>query len=550
MQDQKNYEYWKQSNQLDAELKKELETLSMEDIKDRFSLPLEFGTGGLRGKMGVGISRVNVHTIMQAASGFGMYLKRHFKQGKVAISYDNRHDSKRFAIKSAEVLAYYGIESLVFENLRPTPVLSYAVRHFGCIGGIVVTASHNPKEDNGFKAYNHTGAQLNLEEASEVIDYILGITNIFDVKTGDTSLISYIDEDFDALYYEAIKDVTIQPKRFDKKIVYSPLHGTGGQVIPKFLRQLGYDVHEVIEEMIPDPNFTYTKSSNPEQQDAYINSLALAKKIDADLILITDPDADRLGVAVKHQGDYVLLTGNQTAAIELHYILSERQKRGTLPKDGLVYTTIVTSDIIKTIAASFQIDVITTLTGFKFIGEQANIQTRPYLFGCEESYGSLIIDSVRDKDAVQACLLLAEIASLSEDKTLVDYIDYLYNTHGYYLEVQDNFFFEGIEGKETMQKLLDTLRKKPLDIEGFEIQSIADYLASERYEHGQTTSIDLPVSNVLSYTYNQQTVVLRPSGTEPKLKLYFGIKASSKDEASKILNILQVSFKSFIGAFK
>jgi phosphoglucomutase len=545
----KNYEYWKQSKHLDKELRTELEHLTETEIKDAFSLPIEFGTGGLRGKMGVGIAYINVHTIMQATEGFAQYLKKHFKEGSVVISYDNRKDSKAFALKAALVLSNHGIKTLLFSDVRPTPVLSFAVRHFKCIGGIMITASHNPKEDNGFKAYNHTGAQINLVEAEEIIEYASRIEDIFSVALGTSDHITYIDSSFDDIYLNAIKGVNIHPKKHDIKIIYSPLHGTGGKIIPKVLGSLGYDVIPVEKEMVVDPHFTYTQSSNPEQEKAYINSLILAKEVSADMILVTDPDADRLGVAVKHQGSYTLLTGNQTAAIELFYILTEQTKLKTLKKDGIVYTTVVTSEIIKAIAQSFQLKVIETLTGFKFIGEQAELNDAPFIFGCEESYGSLIIDEVRDKDAVQACMLLSEIGSNIYPNTLVDYLDSIYQTYGYYKEAQDNFFFRGVKGKEVMNDILKTLRQQPLHIKGFALDTVIDYQMMTSTSKGTTTTVNLPASNVITYIYSNQKVTLRPSGTEPKLKLYYGIKSETDEQSTKILKTLQEAFNSFLGEY-
>lgn len=549
MQYLKNYQHWKESTLLDLELRTELQGLTEAEIKDAFSLPIEFGTGGLRGKMGVGIAYINVHTIMQATEGFAKYLKAHFTEGRVVISYDNRKHSKAFALKAALVLSYHGIPSLLFNEVRPTPVLSFAVRHFKCIGGIMITASHNPKEDNGFKAYNHTGAQINLAEAEEIIAYASQVQDIFSVKTGSDTLIDYIDSSFDDIYIHAIKGVNIHPKKHDIKVVYSPLHGTGGTIIPKVLKDLLYNVITVRKEMVIDPHFTHTQSSNPEQEKAYINSIELAKEVSADIILVTDPDADRLGVAVKDKGSYTLLSGNQTAAIELFYILTEKSKRDTLPKDGIVYTTVVTSEIIKTIAKSFNIKVIETLTGFKFIGEQAELNKEPYIFGCEESYGSLIVDVVRDKDAVQACMLLSEIASNIYPKTLVDYLDTIYETFGYFKEAQDNFFFRGVKGKEVMGDILKTLREKPLDIKGFTLQTVIDYQAQTSKTDRVITKVELPVSNVITYVYSNQYVTLRPSGTEPKLKLYYGIKGQSDKEVTQTLERLQEAFNSFLGEY-
>jgi phosphoglucomutase len=548
MHPQATYELWKQCEDLDQDLKKELLSLTDDEIKERFTYPLEFGTGGLRDKMGVGISRLNIYTIAQAAKGFSMYLKKQFGTGSVVISYDNRMHSKTFAIESAKVMIHDGFDVHVFESLRPTPMLSYAVRHFKAVGGIMITASHNPKEDNGFKAYNHTGAQINLSEADAVIAEIKSITDIFGIPKGQASQIDWIHEDFDSIYLDDIASIRLHKDLFPTTISYSPLHGTGSTVIPRILRSHGFHVHEEINESVPDPLFTYTASSNPEQQKAFINGLALAKKTDSDVLFITDPDADRLGVAVKHQGTYELLTGNQTAALELFYILNERSQLGTLPKDGQVYTTIVTSDLIKNIANSYHLNVIETLTGFKFIGEQAELHTAPYVFGCEESYGSLISDKVRDKDAVQACLMLSEMVGYYKKQTLtlIDVLNQIYETYGYYVEITDNFFFEGIQGKETMKQLLDDLRIKPLEMPHLSLIDTRDYATGQGMKDGHAFALDLPRSNVLEYRYQEGFIILRPSGTEPKLKVYYGFHGNKQEEVTQLVSTSQSILKSVL----
>ena len=548
MHPQATYELWKHYKDLDRELKKELLSLSDDEIKERFTYPLEFGTGGLRDKMGVGISRLNIYTISQAAKGFSLYLKNQFGTGSVVISYDNRMYSKTFAIESAKVLIHDGFEVHVFESLRPTPMLSYAVRHFKAVGGIMITASHNPKEDNGFKAYNHTGAQINLSEADAVIAEIKSITDIFGIPKGQASQIHWINEDFDAIYLDDIASIRIHKDLSPITISYSPLHGTGSTVIPRILRNHGFHVHEEMNESVPDPLFTYTASSNPEQQKAYINGLALANKTSSDVLFITDPDADRLGVAVRHQGAYELLTGNQTAALELFYILSEQSSLGTLPSDGHVYTTIVTSDLIKNIADSYHLNVIETLTGFKFIGEQAELHTAPYVFGCEESYGSLISDKVRDKDAVQACLMLSEMVGFykKQHKTLMDVLQHIHQEYGYYMELTDNFFFEGIQGKETMKQLLDNIRKEPLVMSHLSLLETRDYATQKGLKDGHAFALDLPISNVLEYRYQEGFIILRPSGTEPKLKVYYGFHGINQEEVTQLVSTSQSILKTVL----
>jgi phosphoglucomutase len=529
MQANKTYEQWKSHTSLDLELKKELLTLSEQEIVERFTFPLEFGTGGLRNKMGVGISRLNIYTISQAAKGFSNYLKKTFIQGKIIISYDNRMHSKRFAVESAKVLIHDGFEVYVFESLRPTPMLSYAVRHYKAIGGIMITASHNPKEDNGFKAYNHTGAQINLVEAQSIIEEIQSIQDLFNIQKSSESKILWIDDRFDDVYLTDIASIRIHIDVAHVKVSYSPLHGTGSTVIPKILKAHGFEVISEPLESIVDPLFTHTASSNPEQEKAYRNGLKLAKSTQSDVLFITDPDADRLGVAVLHHGQYQLLTGNQTAALELYYILEESTKKNVLPKHGKVYTTIVTSDLIKSIANHYHIDVIETLTGFKFIGEQAELATTPYIFGCEESYGSLISDKVRDKDAVQACLFLSEMVGFykKSNQTLIDILEQIFQMFGYYVEHTDNFFFEGIQGKEDMRKILNQLRETPLEHPSLSLIESRDYDSKKGYKDGHSFPLDLPKSNVLEYRYQEGFIILRPSGTEPKLKVYYGFNHPS-----------------------
>lgn len=536
----KNYEFWLNQEQLDELLKHELLGLSDEEIKEAFYTELGFGTGGLRGLMGVGTNRINVYTIRRATLGFARFLKKQPHKGGVAISYDNRKDSQFFAKQAAMVLAAEGIKSYLFESLRPTPMLSFAVRHFQCSGGIMITASHNPKAYNGYKAYDHTGSQLNLKDADQVIDEINHIDTLFEIPVTDNDLITYIDSSFDDIYLSKVKEISIHQLEKKVKIVYSPLHGTGGSVIPKFLKQEGYDVHPYLPQMEVDSTFGTLKSSNPEEAQAFERTINFGKNIHADLVMVTDPDADRLGIAVKHHDTYRLLTGNQTAAIELYYILSERKKLNTLPKQGAVYTTNVSTDLIKMIAESYQMKVVTTLTGFKFIGEKAeeHRDTHEYMFGCEESYGSLIKDFVRDKDAVQAVYLLAEIANYLklQNKTIMDYLEEIYQAYGYYFEYTHSMTLAGILGIEKIDLIMDYFRRRPLHIEGRTLLGYDDILKGVHMEGEMESPLPFPTSNVLKYYYDHDTwVVLRPSGTEPKIKIYYGTKASSMAEAQHFI---------------
>ncbi len=539
----KNYDLWKNYSNLDKNLKNELKSLSEKEVEDAFYQNLSFGTGGLRGIMGVGTNRVNIYTIRKSTLGFANYLLKHHLNQGVAISYDNRHDSKKFAKEAAMVFAAKGIKSFVFDQLRPTPMLSFAVRHFNLSGGIMITASHNPKAYNGYKVYDQTGSQVNPDVAQIIIDEIDCIEDIFHIETLDSDLISYVDESFDQLYLNAIRPIKILNETKKIKIVYSPLHGTGGPIIPKFLTEEGYDIHPYLPQMVVDPDFSATESSNPEEKDAYIETIKYAQEIDADIVMVTDPDADRLGIAVKHEDHFHLITGNQTASVELYYLLSMRKKFNILPPNGHVYTTNVTTKLIEVIARSFDLDVITTLTGFKFIGEQAEKykETNPYIFGCEESYGSLISDVVRDKDAVQAVYLLAEIANhlKLQNKTMIDYLAEIYLKYGAFYEYTHSIMLKGIEGSQKIDQIMAHFRECPPHIEDKHLLGYDDVLLSVRVEDGIKSKLKLPKSNVLKYIFEDDTwIVLRPSGTEPKLKIYYGTKKKDLTEAKIYLNEL------------
>lgn len=538
---EKKYQFWLNQKDLDPHLLSELIALNEEQIQEVFHSDLSFGTGGLRGLMGVGTNRVNVYTIRKASLGFAKYIKKLNHHGGVAISYDNRHYSKMFAKEAAMVLANEGIKSYLFENLRPTPMLSYAVRHFGCAGGIMITASHNPKEYNGYKVYDQTGAQVNLETAQKIIDEINLIDNPFEIDVKDNELIESIDSSFDDIYLNDVKTIALNHQERVIKIVYSPLHGTGGPIIPRLLDETNYEVYPFMPQMNIDPNFSHTKSSNPEEELAYIETIKYAKEIDADIIMITDPDADRLGIAVKHQETYHLLTGNQTAVIELYYILQERRKQNRLPIQGMAYKTIVTSDLIDMIAASFNVSITSTLTGFKFIGEKAEHDKDKftYLFGCEESYGSLISPFVRDKDAVQACFMLAEIANFTKlkDMTLVDYLESIYKAYGYFYEYTKSITLPGISGIDKINSIMNHFRHNPPNIYDKYLISFDDYKKGIKIQNGKVSKLDLPKSDVLKYYYQDHTwIVLRPSGTEPKMKIYFQTVQSSLQDGKQYID--------------
>ncbi|MFU8792943.1 MAG: phospho-sugar mutase [Acholeplasmataceae bacterium] len=538
------YKFWLKHKKIKPEIKAQLKAMSKQDIKEAFYTDLTFGTGGLRGLMGPGSNRINLYTMRRATEGFARYLEKTYDNNAVAIAHDNRIDSAEFAYEAAMVLAAHGIKTYLYRELRPTPMLSYAVRTFECTGGIMITASHNPKQYNGFKAYDLTGAQLNLEDANQVIAEINAIDDPIGIETVENDYITWIDELFDDKYISEVEKIQINETSKEAKIVFSPLHGTGGTIIPRLLIERGYQVFPYEPQMIADPQFKNTKSSNPEEALSYEMSMLYAKEIDADVIMVTDPDADRLGIAVKHEGDYHLLTGNQTAAIELYYILTQRKKLKTLPKDGFIFSTIVTSKLIKDITEDFGLTYVETLTGFKFIGQKAEELKKTggtYVFGCEESYGSLIADFVRDKDAVQAVYLLAEIASFLKDQnqTLMDYLNEIYEKYGVYLEHTDTYLLEGISGVEKINQFMAYFRTQS-DTFAFDIQAKNDYLTQQRHLSGNITPLDLPQSDVVIYELKDgDWICFRPSGTEPKLKIYYGLKAKTLSDAKKKLTTYQ-----------
>lgn len=536
MDTQQRYLNWLNEPTLSKEEKDILKNLSSSEIEEAFYQDLSFGTGGIRGVLGLGTNRMNIYIIRKATFGFGRYLLKHNLLEGVAIAYDNRHMSYEFAKEAAKVLAALGIKSYVYKNLRPTPMLSFTVRHLNLSAGIMITASHNPKEYNGYKVYNKTGSQLSIDESNEVIEYINQVENPFEIKTLDNELIHYLNDEIDDIYLKEVESIAVHKDiKKDINIVYSPLHGTGGTLAPKLLKGSGYNVYPVESQMIPDPNFSATESSNPEEKQSFNASIELAKKVNADIILVTDPDADRLGVGVLHEGTYHLLTGNQTAALMLYYILSEQKT-----PDGFVYTTVVTSELIKKIGESFHKNIGETLTGFKFIGEQAERISKTnytYLFGCEESYGSLVKDFVRDKDAIQAVYLLAEIANTlkSRNLTMVDYLNLIYEKYGYYVDETVSISLKGIEGQQRIKKIMNYFRTRGLHINQFNVTNTIDYIKGKMNPH----DIYLPPSDVIRFESDKGFIIFRPSGTEPKLKIYFSIKENTKELARNTIDILK-----------
>jgi len=546
---QKEYDKWKAYQGLDEELKKELLNMTEEDKENAFYTTLQFGTGGMRGELGAGINRMNTYTIRKANFGFATYLSKNYKDLSrgVVIAHDNRHKSVEFAHESAMVLAQFGIKAYIFDALRPTPELSFAVRHLNAIGGIVVTASHNPPKYNGYKIYDEDGCQLVPRYADQVIEYVNSVEDVFSIDVLPyeqglaQGLIEIIGKEIDDIYLETVDTIQL---RTDKekivKIVFTPLHGTSAKIGMMALNRNGYDVHAVEEQMVPDPNFTTVASPNPENKEAFEYALKLGKKVNADLLIATDPDADRLGVAVLHNGEYHLLTGNQTGAIMVHYILKTRKEQGTLPEKGMVYNTVVTSEFGAKIAKSFGMGVKSTLTGFKFIGEQAKLiedTDVEFMFGYEESYGYVVKDFVRDKDSIQALLLVSEIANIGKHAgmTLVDYLNYLYGVYGYYKEDLVNFVLEGASGANKIKEIMSEFRAHaPKTVIGQDVVCVEDFLTSKKEENGVLSDLDYPKSNVLKYTLSDGSwYVLRPSGTEPKLKIYIGVLSDQLESSNE-----------------
>lgn len=544
---QEKYNQWLSFEGLDESMKANLKEMDEKEKEDAFYTNLEFGTAGMRGILGAGTNRLNIYTIRKANVGFAKYVLTlpNGKERGVAIGYDNRHMSYRFAIESAKVLATYGIKSYLFESLRPTPELSFAVRHLGCAGGIMITASHNPKEYNGYKVYDDTGCQLIPEWADQVVDYVNQVEDELNVEVCSDEeaypYITYIGEEVDEAYYKEVMAIEINPgmDKKDFKIVFSPQHGTSNIPVRTCLERLGYDLIPVLAQCAPDPDFTNTKSPNPEVEASYELAIKKAKEVDADVVVICDPDGDRLGVVAKHEGEYVLMSGNQSAAVYLEYILSQLKEKGTLPNNAVMYNTIVTSDLGELVARSYGVDVEKTLTGFKFIGDKIRkyekTGKKQFVFGYEESYGCVIKDFVRDKDAIQAVLTAAEAGNYykKQGKDLVDVLNDLYAKHGTFKETQIALSKAGVEGAQQIKDIMTGLRENaPTEIAGYKVVSAEDYETSIKTADGQETVIDLPKSNVLKYYLEDGSwIAARPSGTEPKCKFYFSIKGSNQQDA-------------------
>ncbi|MCY8559823.1 phospho-sugar mutase [Bacillus haynesii] len=559
-----SYERWKNKENLDSELKSLLLKAegNEKELEDCFYKKLEFGTAGMRGEIGPGPNRMNVYTVRKASSGLAAYIGANGEEAKkrgVVIAYDSRHKSPEFAMEAAKTLAENGVQTYVFDELRPTPELSFAVRELNAFAGIVITASHNPPEYNGYKVYGEDGAQLPPADADKLIAFVNAIENELEIEAGDEAaltekgLIKMIGEDIDQAYLDKLTSISVNPdlaKETEVKVIFTPLHGTANKSVRRGLKALGYEhVTVVPEQELPDPDFSTVSSPNPEEHAAFEYAIRLGEEKGADILIGTDPDADRLGVAVKDQeGRYVVLTGNQTGALLLHYLLSQKQQKGTLPDNGVVLKTIVTSEMGRDIAASFGLDTIDTLTGFKFIGEKIKqfeaSGEYAFQFGYEESYGYLIGDFARDKDAVQAALLAVEVCAFykKQGKSLYDGLLELYKSFGFYREGLKSLTLKGKEGAEQIAAILSTFREQPpLSIAGKDVVSAEDYLTGKRtlLKENKTETIDLPKSNVLKYFLEDGSwFCLRPSGTEPKVKFYFAVKGQTNKDSEALLNQL------------
>ncbi|CKE62357.1 phospho-sugar mutase [Bacillus cereus group sp. MYBK77-1] len=557
---------WLSYAQLDAELKEQLENMKQDEkkIEDSFYKNLEFGTGGMRGELGAGTNRLNVYTVRKATKGLASFIEKLGEEAKkrgVVVAYDSRHKSPEFAMEVAATLGAHGITTYVFESLRPTPVLSFAVRHLHTVSGIVLTASHNPPEYNGYKVYGEDGGQLPPKEADELISYVNAVEDELTVEVANVEqlkadgLLHIIGQEVDDAYAAELNNVIINKEMVEKagkdlKIVFTPLHGTSNISVRRGLKEVGFtDVTVVKEQELPDPNFSTVKSPNPEEHAAFEYAIRDGEKVGADVLIATDPDADRLGVAVRnHDGEFQVLTGNQTGALMLDYLLSQKKENGTLPENGVVLKTIVTSEIGRTIAKAYGLDTIDTLTGFKFIGEKIRQYEESgqyeFQFGYEESYGYLIRPFCRDKDAVQSVLFACEVAAYykSQGKTLYDGLLEVFEKYGFFREDLVSLTLKGKDGAEKIQEMMATFRENPpKEVAGLTVVAVEDYKASivTSLQDGHKEEIHLPKSNVLKYQLEDGSwFCLRPSGTEPKIKFYFGVKDNSlQNSEQKLLTI-------------
>lgn len=544
-----SYNRWLNSPIVSEKDKETLRNMSQEEIDDAFFKDVEFGTAGMRGILGPGTNRLNDFTVRKATVGFAIYLLEKYPNAKsegVVISHDNRHCSRSFTLLSAKTLNEFGIKTYIFDSLRPTPELSFAVRYLGCCGGIMITASHNPKEHNGYKVYDETGCQLVPDKIGRLVEIIGELPNELDVTytpekvQGENIL---IDSKLDDEYVRLVEEIQINPD-LDKskfKIVFTPNHGTSYVNAMRIFKDLGYNVIPVESQCAPDPDFSGTLSPNPEDARSFIEPIKLAEKVDADLIVMTDPDGDRVGLGYKDKnGKYQTLTGNQNAPLLMDYMFSMKQARGELPKDGVMYDTIVTSSLGAKVAAAYGVKTEAFLTGFKFIGNRIDYYEKhggpTFVFGYEESYGCLAAPFARDKDGLQAILLYAEMALYHylQGKTLDVVWEELGARFGYHEDKVFSLSFSGSTGFNKMKELMNTLRNNPLqELDGAKIVAVEDYLQQVKIVNGKKEVIDLPKSDVMKFIFDDETsIAVRPSGTEPKVKFYIGVVAKDSTSAA------------------
>ncbi|QRR97948.1 phospho-sugar mutase [Streptococcus anginosus] len=568
---QENFKKWLDFAELPDYLRKELNSMDEKTKEDAFYTNLEFGTAGMRGLIGAGTNRINIYVVRQATEGLARLIDEKgedFKKRGVAIAYDSRHFSPEFAFESAAVLAKHGIKSYVFESLRPTPELSFAVRHLGTFAGIMITASHNPAPFNGYKVYGEDGGQMPPHDADALTDYIRAIENPFAIEVADveaekaSGLIEIIGENVDIEYLKEVKDVNINQHLIDEygkdmKIVYTPLHGTGEMLARRAFAQAGFDSVQVVEaQCVPDPDFSTVKSPNPENQAAFALAEELGRKVGADVLVATDPDADRVGVEVlQKDGSYRNLSGNQIGAIMAKYILEAHKTAGTLPANAALCKSIVSTDLVTKIAESYGATMFNVLTGFKFIAEKIQEfeekHNHTYMMGFEESFGYLIKPFVRDKDAIQAVLVVAELAAYyrSRGLTLADGIEEIYKEYGYYAEKTISVTLSGVDGAEQIKAIMSKFRDNaPKEFNATAITVTEDFKAQTATDSdGNVRKLTTPASDVLKYTLADGSwIAVRPSGTEPKIKFYIAVVGDSSQDAQAKLAKIEAEINDFV----
>ena len=568
---QENFQKWADFADLPDYLRRDLESMDEKTKEDAFYTNLEFGTAGMRGLIGAGTNRINIYVVRQATEGLARLIESkggNEKERGVAIAYDSRHFSPEFAFESAAVLAKHGIKSYVFESLRPTPELSFAVRHLNCFAGIMITASHNPAPFNGYKVYGEDGGQMPPHDADALTTYIRAIENPFAVEVADveaekaSGLIEVIGEAIDAEYLKEVKDVNINPTLIeefgkDMKIVYTPLHGTGEMLARRALAQAGFDSVQVVEtQATPDPDFSTVKSPNPESQAAFALAEELGRQVGADVLVATDPDADRVGVEVlQKDGSYLNLSGNQIGAIMAKYILEAHKNAGTLPENAALCKSIVSTDLVTKIAESYGATMFNVLTGFKFIAEKIQEfeekHNHTYMMGFEESFGYLIKPFVRDKDAIQAVLVVAELAAYyrSRGLTLADGIEEIYKEYGYYAEKTISVTLSGVDGAEQIKAIMAKFRENgPKEFNATAVSITEDFKAqTSTAADGTVTALTTPPSDVLKYTLADGSwIAVRPSGTEPKIKFYIAVVGESNEESQAKISNIEAEINAFV----